>query len=519
MGSNQSNRFFLSVYPKPSERLFRKTLEFLLRPDFIRVHPADNVGIIVGVGGAIPQAQKMALSDIAAGEPILRYGQTIGLATRNVNSGEWVREEFLTLPEAPPLHQMQLATQVPADQPPLEGYTFQGFRNPDGSVGTRNLLGLTTTVQCVAPTVEYAAQRIRTELLPHFPNVDGVVAVTHGYGCGVAINAPGAEIPISTLKHISLHANMGARPLVVSLGCEKLQPRRLFSNDLPVLEELNVIRLQDEPGFAASVAAIMRAAEKRLVQLNARQRETCPAADLSVGLQCGGSDAFSGVTCNPAVGFAADLLVRAGASVYFSEVTEVRDAVHLLTPRAANVDVARKLLREMQWFDDYLARGGADRSANPTPGNKRGGLANIVEKALGSIAKAGTSAIKAVAAQGEKVTAKGLVFAATPASDFICGTQQLASMNLHVFTTGEGTPYGLAMVPVIKVSSSTALAEKWHDLIDIDAGRIATGQATIQDVGWELFHHLLDVASGKRTWAEHWGLGNALVPFNPAPVT
>jgi galactarate dehydratase len=492
-----------------------------LLPKYIRVHESDNVGVVVAPeGGPVPQGQKLALRAIGSGEAVVRYGQTIGLATREIDAGRWVREEFLTLPEAPPLDAMELATRVPPPPVPLHGYSFEGFRNPDGSVGTRNLLGLTTTVQCVAPTVEYAAQRIRAELLPHYPNVDGVVAVTHGYGCGVAINAAGAEIPISTLKHISLHANLGARPLVVSLGCEKLQPRRLFSTDLPVLEELSVIRLQDEPGFAASVAAIMRAAEKRLLELNGRRRETCPASDLSVGLQCGGSDSFSGVTCNPAVGFAADLLVRAGASVYFSEVTEVRDAVHLLTPRAANVEVAQALLREMKWYDDYLARGGADRSANPTPGNKRGGLANIVEKALGSIAKAGTTAIQAVASHGAKVTAKGLVFAATPASDFICGTQQLASMNLHVFTTGEGTPYGLAMVPVVKVSSNTALAEKWHDLIDIDAGRIATGGASIKDVGWEIFHFLLEVASGrKKTWAEDWGLGNALVPFTPGPVT
>jgi galactarate dehydratase len=182
--------------------------------------------------------------------------------------------------------------------------------------------------------------------------------------------------------------------------------------------------------------------------------------------------------------------------------------------------VGRALVEEMRWYDEYLARGGADRSANPTPGNKRGGLANVVEKALGSIAKAGSTAIVGVARQGERVTQKGLVFAATPASDFICGTQQLASMNLHVFTTGEGSPYGLAMVPVIKVSSRTALAEKWPDLIDLDAGRIATGEASLEQVGWELFHMILDVASGgKRTWAEHWGLSNALLPFNPGPVT
>jgi galactarate dehydratase len=204
----------------------------------------------------------------------------------------------------------------------------------------------------------------------------------------------------------------------------------------------------------------------------------------------------------------------------FSEVTEVRDAIHLLTARAANRQVAGELIREMQWYDEYLARGGADRSANPTPGNKRGGLSNVVEKALGSIAKAGSSAISAVATHGERVRSKGLVFAATPASDFICGTQQLPSMNMHVFTTGEGTPYGLSMVPVVKVSSRTALAEKWHDLIDIDAGKIATGSATIEQVGWEIFRFIIEVASGrKRTWAEHWGLGNSLALFNPGPVT
>jgi galactarate dehydratase len=174
----------------------------------------------------------------------------------------------------------------------------------------------------------------------------------------------------------------------------------------------------------------------------------------------------------------------------------------------------------MRWYDDYLGRGQADRSANPTPGNKRGGLANVVEKALGSVAKAGSSALMSVASQGARASTRGLVFAATPASDFICGTQQLASMNMHVFTTGEGSPYGLALVPVVKVSSRTALAERWHDLIDIDAGRIATGQAAIADVGWEIFRFLLDVASGrKRTWADHWGLHNALAPFNPGPVT
>jgi galactarate dehydratase len=313
--------------------------------------------------------------------------------------------------------------------------------------------------------------------------------------------------------------------MIVGLGCEKLQPVRLLpSNTLPILTTTpNVIRMQDEQyhSFGDMVVAIMELAEKRVAELNQRTRVTRPASDLIVGLQCGGSDAFSGVTANPAVGYASDLLVRAGATVMFSEVTEVRDAIHLLTARAADEQVARDLIREMAWYDAYLDRGGADRSANPTPGNKKGGLTNIVEKALGSMAKAGTSAIAGVFGPGERVTKKGLIFAATPASDFICGTLQLAaSMNMHVFTTGRGTPYGLAMVPVIKVASRSELAERWSDLIDIDAGTIANGSATIEQVGTQIFQLILDVASGrKQTWADHWGLHNDLALFNPGPVT
>lgn len=478
----------------------------------IRIHERDNTAVVLDGAGV----RKIALADLPAGAPVLRYGEVIGYAARGIAREETIGPDDLRVPEAPPLDELPLATAVPVPLPPLEGYTFEAYRNADGSAGTRNLLGITTTVQCVAPTVDYAVRRIREEILPRYPNVDNVVSITHTYGCGVAIDAPGAAVPIQTIRHISTHANIGGDPLVVSLGCEKLQPNRLF----PVLDPGGVIRLQDIRGFGEIVSAIMRASERRLQELDRRRRVSCPASDLVVGAQCGGSDAFSGVTCNPAVGAAADLLVRAGATIMFSEVTEVRDAVHLLTPRCADEDVARALIREMRWYDEYLAKGQADRTANPTPGNKRGGLANVVEKALGSIAKSGTTAIRAVATHGEKVKAKGLVFAATPASDFICGTQQLASMNMHVFTTGEGTPYGLSMVPVIKVSSRTALAEKWHDLIDLDAGPIATGERSVQQVGEALFHLILDVASGrKRTWAEHWGLGNALSLFNPGPVT
>jgi galactarate dehydratase len=314
--------------------------------------------------------------------------------------------------------------------------------------------------------------------------------------------------------------------MVVSLGCEKLQPARLLPpGSIPLADGRtpDTVCLQDEAhvGFMSMVDSIVRQAEVHLQRLNARRRETVPASELVVGVQCGGSDAFSGVTANPAVGYCTDLLVRVGASVMFSETTEVRDGIAQLTARAATPEIADALVREMAWYDAYLQRGGVDRSANTTPGNKSGGLSNIVEKAMGSIVKSGSTPISGVIAPGERLSSRGLNYCATPASDFICGTLQLAAgMNLHVFTTGRGTPYGLAAVPVIKVATRSELARRWHDLMDIDAGTIVDGGKRIEDVGWELFHLMLDVASGRRkTWAEHWKLHNALVLFNPAPVT
>ncbi|MDB5652748.1 MAG: garD [Tardiphaga sp.] len=506
----------------------------LAQPRYIKIDPNDNVAIVVSDFGLpaktrfpcglelrdfVPQGHKVALVDIAEGDPVRRYNEIIGTAIRPILAGEWIDESRIFMPEARALEHLELATAVPAAQPPLEGYTFEGFRNPDGSVGTKNVLAISISVQCVAGTVEYAVKKIKAELLPKYPNVDDVVALTHNYGCGVAINAPMAIVPIRTLQNIAINPNFGGEAMVVSLGCEKLAPERLLKGS----ESPSIVRMQDEAfdGFGAIVDSIVAMADSQLAVLNQRQRETCPASDLVVGLQCGGSDAFSGVTANPAVGFAADLLVRAGASVMFSEVTEVRDAIHLLTRRAINEDVGRALIREMKWYDDYLDKGEVDRSANTTPGNKKGGLANIVEKSLGSIVKSGTSPIVDVLSPGERIRKKGMTFAATPASDFICGTLQLASgMTLQVFTSGRGTPYGLAAAPVIKVSTRTELARRWKDLIDFDAGRIATGEATIEETGWDLFRLILDVASGRtKVWSDRWGIHNDLTLFNPGPVT
>ncbi len=524
------------------------TLPTTQPPLTIRMHALDNVAIVANDGGLaagtalmagpvlrdrVPQGHKVALVDIAAGAPVLRYGIAIGYALQAIPAGSWVHERLLKMPAARSLDGLPMATAKPALLPPLDGYSFEGYRNADGSVGTRNILAITQTVQCVAGVTAFAVQRIKAELLPRFPQVDDVVALEHGYGCGVAIDAPDAVVPIRTLRHISLNPNFGGEVMVVSLGCEKLQPDRLLPpGSFAIADErrpadksaaLDVVCLQDDAhvGFMAMVDAIVRQAEPHLQRLNARQRVTVPASELVVGVQCGGSDAFSGVTANPAVGFCSDLLVRAGASVMFSETTEVRDGIAQLTARASTPAVAEALIREMAWYDAYLQRGGADRSANTTPGNKQGGLSNIVEKAMGSIVKSGSAPISGVLAPGDKLRQKGLVYAATPASDFICGTLQLAAgMNLHVFTTGRGTPYGLAAVPVIKVATRSDLARRWHDLMDVNAGTITDGTATIEQVGWELFRLMLDVASGrKKTWAEHWKLHNALVLFNPAPVT
>lgn len=501
----------------------------------IKVNDTDNVAIIVNEGGLkkcdrtdsgllltedIPEGHKIALHDFEQDDPIIRYGEIIGYATSAIPQGSWIHEDLVRMPEAPPLDQMPLATRPAPVMPALEGYTFMGYKNEDGSVGTKNILGITTSVQCVAGIANQVVTRIKNELMPNYPNVDDVIAINHAYGCGVAITAPAAIIPIRTLQNLARNPNLGGEVLVLGLGCEKLEPEKLVPENYgcdPILT------LQDEKfrGYGAMIDGIMTLAEKSLVKLNRRLREPCPVSDLVVGMQCGGSDAFSGVTANPAVGFATDLIVRAGGSVIFSEVTEVRDAVHMITARTADEKVGEAMLREMAWYDNYLDKGEVDRSANTTPGNKKGGLANIVEKSLGSIIKSGTSQIVDVLSPGERVRKKGLTYAATPASDFVCGTLQLASgINLQVFTTGRGTPYGLTMAPVIKVSSRTALSQRWHDLIDLDAGRIATGTASIEEIGWELFNLIIDIASGrKETAGDKLGLHNDLVLFNPAPIT
>ena len=505
-----------------------------MKPLIIKISDRDNVAVAVqdlpagtevlpGIvtQNAIPQAHKIALTDIPAGGDIIRYGVTLGYAKNPIRTGQWINEHMLDLPESPSVENLPYGTNLkPMEElpdPPRK--TWMGYRNKTGPAGTRNLLGIVTTVQCAAGVLKVAVEQIKKELLPKYPNVDGVVAGTHPYGCGVAINAPLAPIPIRAITNVIRHPNFGGEIMVVGLGCEKLTYDRVLPPEDITPE--NVLTLQDWPGHDAMMQAIMDMAEKKLKKLNERKREELPLSELLIGMQCGGSDAFSGITANPSAGYAADMLVKGGATVMFSEVTEVRDGVQMLAARCPDAHTRDRLAQEMKWYDDYLDAGGVDRDANPTPGNKKGGLANIVEKAMGSIAKSGTSQIVEVLSPAEKPTKHGLIYAATPASDIVCGPCQVASgIGLQVFMTGRGTPYGLDISPVIKVCSRNELKAHWFDMIDISAGAVATGEATIADVGTEIFNMILDVASGvKAPYSDQYGFHNDMCIFNPAPIT
>lgn len=497
----------------------------------IKIDSHDNVAIVTEAArkgevidsitllSDVPQGHKVALRNLAKGEAVTRYGVTLGSMIEPIAQGGWINENSLILPESPALDSLIFCNPAPPQLPKAKRTTFEGFDNgPDKYAGTRNLLAITTTVQCVSGVVDQLVKRINAELLPKYPNVEGVVAINHTYGCGVAINAPDAFIPIRSIRNTIKNPNFGGQIMVVGLGCEKLTVDKLLTDEENTKD--NVIILQDYPGFGPMMDALMGMAEAKLKNLNQRQRTTVGLDKLCIGMQCGGSDAFSGVTANPSAGYASDLLVSAGATVMFSEVTEVRDGVHLLAQRCDTQEAVDKLVKEIGWYDEYLAKGEVDRSANPTPGNKKGGLSNIVEKAMGSIVKSGHANIVEVIGPGELPTKKGLIFAATPASDLVCGPSQLASgITLQVFMTGRGTPYGLAEAPVIKVCSRNVMKETWQDLIDLDAGSIATGLETVPEVGERLFNLILDVASGQKPYAEQFGLNNFLCFFNPAPIT
>ena len=501
----------------------------------IQITDRDNVAIAIhdipkgtevmpGVVTAcdIPQAHKIALQPCPTGTEVVRYGVVLGTTTEDIPKGGWINETNLKMAPAPDLDKLEFAKKIAKDLPAPPVKTWMGYRNPNGGpAGTRNVLAINTSVQCVAGVVNVAIRRIKSELLPKYPHVDNVIAINHPYGCGVAIDAPEAKVPQRIIRNIATHPNFGGVFMLVGLGCEKFSVDR-FCEPYPELNTPeNVIVLQNYKGYDAMISAIMKMAEQKLQILNERRREELPLSDLLVGMQCGGSDAFSGITANPTAGYAADLIVSGGGTVMFSEVTEVRDGVQFIAERCISEEVGKRLVEEMKWYDNYLKMGGVDRGANTTPGNKKGGLSNIIEKSMGSIAKSGTPPIVEVLSPGQKPTKHGEIFAATPASDIVCGPSQLASgIGLQVFMTGRGTPYGLAAAPVIKLCSRNEMKDQWFDIIDFNAGPAAVGERTIAEQGTELFKYILDVASGrKKPYTEQYGLENDLCVFNPAPIT
>lgn len=504
-----------------------------MKSSCIKINELDNVAVAVRdlkkgeyifdnlqINDNIPQAHKIALQDIKEGEAIIRYGVELGFALKDIKKGDWINENMLKLPVPPKLEDLKFSTNIVKELPKSKIKTFEGYKNKDGEyAGTRNILAISTTVQCVSGVLNIAVKKIKKDILPKYSNVDDVIAINHAYGCGVAINSKNSDIPIRSLKNLIKNPNFGNEVMLIGLGCEKLTTDMLIDGEL--INEDNVIILQEKRGFDNMIDSIVGMAEKKLEKLNSRKRETLPLSKLCIGMQCGGSDAFSGISANPSAGYASDMLVEGGATVMFSEVTEARDGVHILASRCLNEEVGKKLASEMRWYDDYLAIGEADRSANPAPGNKKGGLSNIVEKAMGSIAKSGSAPIVEVLSPGEIPTKHGLIYAATPSSDIVCGPSQLASgITLQVFMTGRGTPYGLAAAPVIKVSSRNDLKDMWGDLIDISAGDIVIGDSTIEEVGEKLFNEIIDVASGKKkSFAEKYYLCNDMCIFNPAPIT
>ncbi len=500
----------------------------------VKVNEKDNVAIAlfdlkkgqtiedgIILQSDIPQAHKVLLHDLKKDDAVIRYGVLLGTLKEDTCAGSWINEYSLNLPLRPSLDNLPFATRLtdPSNLPMPKRTTWLGYRNKVGPAGTRNLLGIVTTVQCAAGVVKKAIERIKRELLPQYPNVDDVVAVTHPYGCGVAINAPDAVIPIRSIRNLIRQPNFGGEIMVVGLGCEKLTFDKLLEKKEITPE--NTLLLQSFPGYKAMMDGIMNMARNKLEKLNQRTREELPLSELLIGMQCGGSDAFSGVTANPSAGYAADMIVRGGGSVMFSEVTEFRDGIHILAARCVDQAGRDKLVKEVGWYDHYLEIGKVDRDANPSPGNKAGGLSNIVEKAMGSIAKSGTASISEVIGPGEKPAKHGLICACTPASDIVCGPSQVASgIGLQVFMTGRGTPYGLEIAPVIKVCSRNEMKNHWFDMIDISAGDVATGKKSIAEVGEEIFNFILDVASGlKQPYSDQYGFHNDMCIFNPAPIT
>ncbi len=492
-------------------------------PRALRLNASDNVVIAVdefpagvavlpGVTARerVPRGHKMAAAPIHSEAPIRKFGQIIGFASRPIAPGEWVHEHNCAVREfARDYHFGEDARpeSIAAirDQP-----TFQGFRRANGKVGTRNYLAILTSVNCSATTARLIAREVeRSEMLSDYPNVDGVIALVHGTGCGMASRGEGFEALMRTEWGYAANPNVGAA-LMIGLGCEVFQIGRMKEEyGLVEGDAFQSLTIQATGGTRKTIEAGIERLRAMLPLLDRAPRAPAPASALTLALQCGGSDGYSGITANPALGAAADILVRNGGTAILSETPEIYGAEHLLTRRAATPEVGRQLVERIRWWEDYCARNGGEMNNNPSPGNKAGGLTTILEKSLGAAAKGGTTPLNAVYKYAEPVVSKGFVFMDTPGYDPVSATGQVAGgANILAFTTGRGSAYGCKPTPSIKLATNTDMYRRMIDDMDINCGDVLDG-VSIEDKGKEIFDMILAVASGARSKSEQLGYGEA----------
>jgi altronate hydrolase len=504
---------------------------------FIRLHPNDDVLIArtqlvsgtsaegIAVKGLIPPGHKMAVRAMTAGEPVRRYNQVIGFASKAIAPGEHVHTHNLDM--GPNKGDFERDYAFGADVRPAPARreaTFMGIRRADGRVATRNYIGILSSVNCSATAARAIADHFSRQANPAalaaFPNVDGVVALTHGTGCGMDTEGLGMQILERTLAGYATHANF-AGVLVVGLGCEANQINAwLAHSSLREGDSLRVFSIQDTGGTRKTVEKGIALVNEMLPKANAVKREPCSVAHITIGLQCGGSDGYSGISANPALGAAVDLLVAHGGTAILSETPEIYGAEHLLTRRAVKREVGEKLISRIKWWEHYTAINEGEMNNNPSPGNKAGGLTTILEKSLGAVAKGGTSNLNAVYEYAEPVTSNGFVYMDTPGYDPVSATGQVAGgANLICFTTGRGSAYGCAPSPSLKLSTNTALWRKQEDDMDINCGEIIDGNASIDEMGQRIFELVIATASGQTSKSEQHGYGqNEFVPWQVGAV-
>ena len=483
----------------------------------VAVDPVDVGSMAAGVQSQarIPRGHKMAVALIAKGEPIRKYGQVIGYAAEAITPGQHIHTHnclFASM-ELDYAH----ASAAPVTDYILSGQraTFEGYRRDNGKFGTRNYVGILTSVNCSASVAKFMAEEVRRSgILADYPNVDGVIALTHGTGCGIDYSGPAFEVLKRTTWGYACNPNMAA-VLVVGLGCEGFQIAKM--KEAYGLSESDVFRtmtIQDIGGTKKTVAAGVEAVRTMLAIANTKTRETASASELMLALQCGGSDGYSGITANPALGRAVDLLVRHGGTAILSETPEIYGAEHLLTRRAVSREVGEKLVGVIKWWEEYTARNNQSMDNNPSPGNKAGGLTTILEKSLGAAAKGGSTALTGVYNYAEPVTGKGFVFMDTPGYDPVSATGQVAGgANILAFTTGRGSAYGCKPTPSIKLATNSDIYRRMIDDMDINCGDILDG-ASMEAKGQEIFDYLLRVASGEHSKSEQLGYGDAeFVPW------